>query len=259
MVFTTSKANSWAIIKTCVANTMKPVLILQHMRADSPAYLATWLHGQGVAFTVCDSERGDVVPADIHGFSALALLGGEMSANDDLPALRQAEVLIRQAQARAVPTLGHCLGGQLMARALGARVVDSPKPELGWHAMHIHDSDAARAWLGEPGNALVFQWHYDSFELPRGATLLASSTACPRQAFAVGPHVALQFHVELDAAKLAHWAGEAETDTRVLSAQAEFDTVQGATRMLAAQQERLAAQQRLADRIYARWLSTAAS
>lgn len=237
---------------------MKPVLILQHMRADSPAYLATWLQGQGVPFTVCDSEAGDVVPADISGYSALALLGGEMSANDDLPALRQAEVLIRQAQASAVPTLGHCLGGQLMARALGARVVDSPKPEVGWHAMHIHDSGAARAWLGEPQEALVFQWHYDSFELPTGATLLSSSPSCPRQAFAIGPHMAMQFHVELDAPKLADWAGEAQGDPRLLRAQAQFDTVQGSASMLTAAPERLAAQQRLADRIYARWLSSAA-
>ena len=229
------------------------------MRADSPAYLATWLRGQGVAFTVCDSEAGDVVPADISGYSALVLLGGEMSANDDLPALRQAEVLIRQAQASAVPTLGHCLGGQLMARALGARVVSSPQPEVGWHAMHIHDSGAARVWLGEPGDALVFQWHYDSFELPTGATLLASSPSCPRQAFAIGPHLAMQFHVELDAPKLADWAGEAQGDPRLLRAQAQFDTVQSAATMLTAAQERLAAQQRLADRIYARWLSSAAS
>jgi GMP synthase-like glutamine amidotransferase len=136
------------------------------------------------------------------------VLGGEMSANDPLPSLRQAEDLIRQAMAAGKPVIGHCLGGQLMARALGARVGDSPAPEVGWQALDIVDSDLARAWFGQRRRATVFQWHFEAFELPPGATLLAASAACPHQAFAIGPHLGMQFHIEVDAEKVLHWSGE---------------------------------------------------
>jgi GMP synthase (glutamine-hydrolysing) len=110
---------------------MKTVLVLQHLSGDGPAYLATWLREQGVAFEVRDTEAGQPFPDSLQDHGALAVLGGEMSANDALPSLRQAERLILQAVRDGVPTLGHCLGGQLMARALGARVAASPAPEVG--------------------------------------------------------------------------------------------------------------------------------
>jgi GMP synthase (glutamine-hydrolysing) len=172
-----------------------------------------------------------------------------------LPALRAAEVLIRQGVARGVPVLGHCLGGQLMARALGAKVVASPAPEVGWHGVQIDAHALARAWLGDAVQAEVFHWHYESFELPAGATLLAHSAACPRQAFAMGPHLAMQFHVELDETKLLRWA--ADTDARYAQAHQHSSTVHAPAAMLADMQQRLAAQQALADRIYARWLDGA--
>ena len=97
--------------------------------------------------------------------------------------------------------IGHCLGGQLMARALGVRVVDSPAPEVGWQPLSVADSDAARDWFGPVRQTTVFQWHYEAFELPPGAQRLASSDACPNQAFAMGPHLGMQFHIEVDVAK----------------------------------------------------------
>ena len=98
---------------------MKPVLILQHLSGDGPGYLGAWLARQGVAFEVRNTEAGDDYPARIDGYAGLAVLGGAMSANDDLPSLRRAEDLIRQAMQQDRPVIGHCLGGQLMARALG--------------------------------------------------------------------------------------------------------------------------------------------
>lgn len=234
---------------------MKPVLILQHMSADSPAYLATWLRAQGLAFDVRDSQAGDAVPEDLADFAALALLGGEMNANDPLPALRHSEVLIRQGVQRGVPVIGHCLGGQLMARALGARVVDSPAPEIGWHPIQIAANAVARAWLGDAAVAEVFQWHYDAFELPEGATLLASSAACPRQAFSIGRHIALQFHVELDDAKLRRWAED--DDARREQASRRCDTVHAGAAMRLDMSTRLLRQQRMADHLYRRWMAGA--
>lgn len=108
---------------------MKPVLVLQHMATDGPGYLARWLRERDVPFQVLSSAAGQAFPASMRGYGALAVLGGEMSANDDLPSLRRAEQLIRESMESDLPVIGHCLGGQLMARALGARVHESAAPE----------------------------------------------------------------------------------------------------------------------------------
>ena len=233
---------------------MKPVLVLQHLSADGPAYLATWLQRHGRPFEVFNSELGQEFPADIRGYGALAVLGGEMSANDPLPSLRAAERLILDAMDADVPVLGHCLGGQLMARALGAAVVDSPSPEIGWHTVQLLPHADTPHWFGDAGEAVVFQWHYDAFDLPTGARPLARSDACPYQAFSVGPHLAMQFHVELDEAKLAAWT--AAHDERFFAA-AAVPTVQSTAAMRASMAPHLEPQQRLADRIYTRWLRLA--
>jgi GMP synthase (glutamine-hydrolysing) len=231
---------------------MKPVLILQHLHQDGPAYLATWLRSRGRTFHVFNTEAGQAFPDSVTGYSALAVLGGEMGANDPLPPLRDAERLILEAMDAGVPVLGHCLGGQLMARALGARIGASPAPEIGWHRMQMLGSEAV-PWFGDQPEAVVFQWHYDAFELPPQARLLATSEACPNQAFAVGPHLAMQFHVELDEAKLRAWV--AAHDERFLAA-SQVPTVHDGATMLRDARSRLALQQALADRIYARWLGT---
>jgi GMP synthase-like glutamine amidotransferase len=231
---------------------MKPVLVLQHMSGDGPAYLATWLREQGRAFEVFNSAAGQVFPASMEDFGALAVLGGEMSVNDDLPPLRRAEALIRESMARDLPVIGHCLGGQLMASALGARVSASPAPEIGWQRATVHDHDEAREWFGDAGEVTVFHWHFEAFELPRGAVALASSPACPHQAFAIGRHLAMQFHVEVDADKLASWS--ASRDPAFLALQQSCPTVQSGAAMRADATRRLGAQQALASRLYARWL-----
>jgi len=234
---------------------VKPVLVLQNLDGDGPAYLATWLRRAGVAFEVFNTQAGQAYPESIAGYRALALLGGEMSANDPLPSLRAAEHLIRQAIAANVPTLGHCLGGQLMARALGATVGRSPATEIGWHAIERAPVAAAQDWFGAEPRQRVFQWHDESFALPHGAELLAGSAGCPHQAFAVGPHLAMQFHVELDATKLALWS--ASTDPRFLAMTGVESCVQDGATMRREAAQALPAQQRLADRIYARWLGAA--
>jgi len=147
---------------------MKPVLILQHLSNDGPAYLGTWLARADIRCEVRNAEAGEAYPASIEGYAALAVLGGEMSANDTLPHLRQAEGLILDAMARGRPVIGHCLGGQLMARALGARVRRSPEPEIGWQPLQVHDHAEARRWFGAAGRHHVYHWHEEGFEVPAG-------------------------------------------------------------------------------------------
>jgi GMP synthase-like glutamine amidotransferase len=234
---------------------MKPALVLQHLSADGPAYLATWLGRQGLAFDLRNAEAGASVPGHLDDHSALAILGGEMSANDPLPGLRATEGLVRLALSQGVPVIGHCLGGQLMARALGARVQAATAPEIGWQPLQVTDSRVARDVFGEPGPRVVFQWHHEVFGLPAGAERLAASATCPNQAFAIGPHVALQFHVELDAEKLQRWS--LDTTPRYLEALSAHATVQGGDDMRAGAALHLALQQRLADRLYRRWWQAA--
>ena len=230
---------------------MKPVLILQHLSADGPGYFGRWLERQGITFDVRNTEAGQAYPTDLADHAALAVLGGEMSANDPLPSLRQAERLIREAMQAGKPVIGHCLGGQLMARALGARVVDSPAPEIGWLPVAVADAGTARHWFGTLRVATVFQWHRESFELPPGAELLAVSAACPRQAFAIGPHLGLQFHIEVDVDKVTHWSWEDSAEWRQL--QREHATVQDGAALREGLRVHLSDHQSLADRLYATW------
>lgn len=232
---------------------MKPILILQHLTSDGPGELARFLRRMGWPFEVFNTEAGEAFPASVAGHAGLAVLGGEMSANDELPSLRQAERLILEALDRGIPVLGHCLGGQLMARALGAPVTRNPVPEIGWHPIRLADGPEAREWLGDDPVPTVFQWHADTFALPRGATWLAGSDACANQAFAIGPHLAMQFHIELDAEKLARWS--ADTHPAYLAQQREHPaTVQSGPQMNALAATALPAQRAMASRLYQRWI-----
>jgi GMP synthase (glutamine-hydrolysing) len=234
---------------------MKPVLILQHLDNDDPAYLATWLSAHGVDFEVRNSERGEAFPASIAGWSALAILGGAMSANDPLPSLRRAELLIREAVTLGRPVLGHCLGGQLMARALGGEVFASPAPEIGWQRVDFDPLPAAQDWFGDLASARLMHWHYEAFSLPPGAQRIATSAACANQAFALGPHLAMQFHIEVDATKVDRWSREHEPAW--IAAQGRVVTVQDGAAMRADIDHFMTAHQVLADRIYSRWLALA--
>ncbi len=234
---------------------MKPVLVLQHLSGDGPAYLATWLQRQRLAFDLRNTEAGQDFPLHMDGHAALAILGGEMSANDDMPSLRRAELLILDAMARGRPVIGHCLGGQLMARALGAKVGPSIAPEVGWHRMDVAPLPAAHDWFGETSQLQVFHWHEEAFALPPGAVALASSPACTHQAFAIGPHLGMQFHIEVDEEKLRRWA---TLDTPAYHAlQQRHPSAHGGARMVAEMAQWLPRQQTVADRVYARWMATA--
>lgn len=230
---------------------MRPILILQNCSADGPAYLQTWLEARGLPFEVRDAEAGDPFPAHLRDHAALAVLGGVMSANDDLPFLRQTERLILEAMAAGQPVIGHCLGGQLMARALGAPVSASPAPEIGWQPMELLDTAPARHWFGTPRSLRVMQWHYESFALPPGAQWLARSAACPHQAFAIGPHLAMQFHVEIDAPKLQRWL--LEDDPLWERALASHASVQDQAAIRAEALACMSVHQLLADHVYTRW------
>jgi len=230
------------------------ILIVQPARDDGPAFLGSWLAARGLTPHVVSLEDGGELPDSADGLAALAILGGYMSVGDEISTLRATEVLIRDAVARGVPVIGHCLGGQLIASAFGAEVGPHAVPEIGWFPLAIANDAAARDWFGDTRAATVYQWHYQSFALPAGAVPLASSRHCANQAFAIGTALAMQFHIELDAAKLDFWLAQSPGE---IAASATVATVQSAAAQLTLAPEALAQSQALAARIYARWLDLA--
>lgn len=155
-------------------------------------------------------QPGARVPDLRHG-DALVFMGGPMCANDDLPFLQHEQDLIRQAAAARRPMLGICLGAQLIARALGAKVYKSVMPEIGWCEIDrtpAGRSDPLLAAAQDPQP--VFHWHQDTFDLPPGAELLATSPACRNQAFRRGRNLyGLQFHPEMTPEMIVDWQRQA--------------------------------------------------
>lgn len=232
---------------------MKPVLVLEHQLPERLAYLGTWLSNHNIPFVVFNADIDKSFPDSIEPYSALAVMGGGMSANDPLLTNRQAEILILQAILRDIPVIGHCLGGQLISKALGGRISNSPKPEIGWQPIK-YVSESASEWFGNDPTDTVIHWHYESFSIPQGATLLASSDACPNQAFSYGKHLAMQFHIEIDENKTKLWADDA--DSKWDQAKQTYDTVQNREEILNGITPYMEKHNKTADSIYSKWLST---
>lgn len=232
---------------------MKPVLVLQHQTPEYMAYLGTWLQKHNIEHVVFNADTQDF-PTNIEPYSALAVLGGGMSVNDPLLSNRQAEILILQAIHYDIPVIGHCLGGQLISKALGGTISSSPKPEIGWQPINYTDNKLVNEWFGDDPTDTVIHWHYESFSIPTNATLLASSPACPNQAFSIGKHLAMQFHIEIDEEKIDYWVND--DDNKWKSAREQYDTVQNKEEILSKTPDYIQKHKATADSIYKNWLKT---
>jgi GMP synthase-like glutamine amidotransferase len=179
-------------------------------------------------------------------------MGGPMSVNDPLPWIPGVLKLIRAAVAAGVPVLGHCLGGQLMSKALGARVTRHRVKEIGWLPVTTVDSAASREWLnGLPPRNEVFHWHGETFEIPDGATHILRSRHCRNQGYVIGNSLALQCHVEMTPEMVRTWARDGEREIATAGPSA---TVQRRAQMLTSLAPRTAALHRIADALYTRWI-----
>jgi GMP synthase-like glutamine amidotransferase len=172
-----------------------------------------------------------------------------MSVNDPLPWIAKVTRLIQQAVAADVPVLGHCLGGQLMAKALGAPVTRNPVKEIGWFPVTVVDNPESRAWLGAlPASFPVYHWHGETFALPAKATRVLSSSDCANQGFVLGKHLALQCHVEMTPQLISDWVREADGELKPSC------TVQSGEEMLRDAKPRTEALHRVADTLYEHWI-----
>lgn len=233
---------------------MKPVLVLQHRTNDNLGYLATWLKTNNITYQVYNAEIHKEFPTSIEPYSALAVMGGSMSANDPLLTNRQAEILILQAMYRDIPVIGHCLGGQLMAKALGAKIITSPYPEIGWQNVTYIDNDLTKEWYGYDPTTVVMHWHYEAFEMPAGATLLSTNNNCMNQSFAIDKHLAMQFHIEIDDNKIDIWTKENDTEYKTVLG--KYKSVQTVDEIYSDAKIYLGNHIKTANIIYKNWLKT---
>ena len=231
---------------------MKPVAIFRHAAHEGPGHFGTYLTRRAVPWRVIGIDEGEPVPARPHAYLGLAFMGGPMSVNDDLPWIPAALDLIRGAVNAGIPTLGHCLGGQLMAKALGAAVTRSPVKEIGWGRVDVLENAAAVRWIGEGvGSFECFHWHGETFSIPSGATRVLASAHCENQAFVMGPHLGMQCHVEMTPDLIRSWCGDWETEVEALGRR--MPSVQTPAQMTVALEDRVRALHAVADRIYDRW------
>jgi GMP synthase-like glutamine amidotransferase len=178
---------------------MLRVRFLLHVPFEGPANLEPWLRGRGAALATTRLWAGEA-PPPAEAFDWLVVMGGPMNADDEgrFPWLADEKRAIERAIAAGRRVVGVCLGAQLVARVLGAKVTRNREREIGWFEIERSPgAEASAVGRALPARAEVFHWHGDTFDLPVGALQLASSVACEQQAFLYdGRVLALQFHLE---------------------------------------------------------------
>jgi len=205
-----------------LANTIfmpNPVLILQHYWCETPGIFLDVLREHNTPTVTIYGANGDAYPSDLSTYSGVIAMGGPMGVYEEEqhPWLRQEDALLKIAIQHDVPTLGICLGSQLVAKAAGAEVKAGGRKEIGWYSITL-GAAASRdpLWQAFPQTFEAFEWHGDIFSLPPGAVSLASSALYAHQAFRIGRRVyAILFHLEVTAEMIQTWlkafAGELTT------------------------------------------------
>ncbi|OGA54650.1 MAG: glutamine amidotransferase [Betaproteobacteria bacterium RIFCSPLOWO2_12_FULL_62_13] len=231
---------------------MKPIAIFRHVPAEGPGYFATYLSRRGIPWRLVKIDEGEPVPGDPRAFSGMAFMGGPMSVNDGLPWIPPVLALINAAVGADVPLVGHCLGGQLMARAMGGSVTRNPVKEIGWGRVDVLGNTEAERWFGASLESFdSFHWHGESFSIPPGAVRVASSPYCENQMFVLGKHLGMQCHVEMTPELIRTWCDDWKKEVQSLAAR--MPSVQTPAEMTDAVEDKVRALNAVADRLYDRW------
>ena len=266
---------------------MKPVAIFRFAPIEGPGYLAEFLDAHHIPWQMICIDAGEAVPHGASVYSGLVFMGGPMSVNDDLPWIAPVLALIREAVEQDIPLLGHCLGGQLISKALGGVVSRNSVKEIGWGEVTVAENDSAHHWFGGVKDFTAFHWHGETFSLPNGhdkdithadeagaarplsrvageganeslrelyvngATLLLSSAHCANQAYALGKHLALQCHVEMTAEMIADWCAVGADE---IAASCNSPAVQSVARMQQPMADNLPRLHEVAAQLYSHWI-----
>jgi len=228
------------------------VLVLQHIRCEPPAAYEDELSDRGIALERVHVDEGQPLP-DWRRYDAVIAMGGPMGAYEEqaYPWLAAEKRLIAEAARAGMPVWGVCLGAQLLAASLGARVLPGPGPEVGVLPVTLTEEAAKDpVFAGGPATFRSFHWHGDTYELPPSAVRLAGSALYEQQAFVFQRAYALQFHLEVDSALVAEWA-EVPAYAASLAALPGADPVGAMLEQLAAVESEQTA---LARGLFGRWL-----
>jgi GMP synthase-like glutamine amidotransferase len=216
------------------------VLVFRHFPSGGLGRISDSLELRGITWEYVDLYLGAARP-DVRDADGLIFLGGPMSVNDDLRFIREELAIIGEAAAAGKPVLGVCLGAQLIAKSLGARVYENSSKEIGWYPLHW-TSEGGRDF-GLAGPETVFQWHGETFDLPSGAELLAYSDGCRHEAYRVGSNVyGLQFHLEVTPEIVQDWVSEDAADVDRREVTTPIDPRENAERL-----------KELAAKVFGRW------
>ena len=239
----------------------KEVLVFLHSADDAPGYLVDYLQQKKIPYRVIQSYKNEIIPELNDSIAGLAFMGGGMSANDDITWVKDETHLIKQALKAGRPILGHCLGGQLISKALGQNISKNAVPELGWHYCFRNNNSkydstgksTGNDWLGDIQDPFImFHWHYETFSIPPGATPLFSSANCKNQAYHYGDNVlAMQCHVEMTESMVTCWVNNYQHEL-----QNESSSEQTPEQITGNMVENVNALNRVADQLYGKWVKT---
>ena len=231
---------------------MLPVLIVRHSATEGAGYFSEFLDHHAIPWQLLRIDTGDALPARLNGYSGLCLMGGPMSVNDDLPWIAAELSLVREAVEQSIPVIGHCLGGQLLSKALGGVVSANPVKEIGWGEVRVTNAQAAADWLGHDTQPMrVFHWHGETFSIPPRGVGILDSAYCANQAFVLdNRHLGMQCHVEMTPDMIETWC---ETGADEIAA-SPGPAVQTAVAMQADMDTRIPRLREIADKLYSRWI-----
>ena len=230
---------------------MKPVIIFRFLGREGAGYLGDFLTAQNIPWQLHEIDLGKPAPASILAYSGMVLMGGPMSVNDDLPWIAPILALVREAVSNDIPVLGHCLGGQLMSKALSATITQNAIKEIGWGEVTVSNNQVAKNWFGNIETFNAFHWHGETFALPQGVIHLLASPYCQNQAWSIGKHLAFQTHIEMTVEMVQKWCEEGADE---LVESADSIAVQQATQMQETLPVHVFFLNKVANQVYMQWI-----
>ncbi|MFT5131923.1 MAG: GMP synthase-like glutamine amidotransferase [Gammaproteobacteria bacterium] len=230
---------------------MKPILIFEHINTSKAGLFEAFLKLRSLPYQILYPNNGDEIPdpSDLSSFSGLCFLGGIESVTQPSQAMLREITLIKAAKKTGQPVIGHCLGGQLISKALGGEVTQHSLVEFGWSTLYPETNQIASQWLGNSSeNLKAMQWHSDTFTIPKGATKILGGDFCTNQAFVYEKMLAMQFHVEIELDMIKHWASELHEKHP-----APGDGVQTSEEILKLSVDNYELSRKLAKQLYSLW------
>lgn len=226
---------------------MKPVAILQHEASQGPGILLEHLRQQDIAHVLIDPCAEGAAPANARDYRGIIVLGSNHCANEQLLWIDEERCLLQSALQYDIPVLGHCFGAQMLARAMGAGVWRNPCANIGWSEVRI--TPCAQQLMNLPAQATIFNWHYDTFDIPTAARRTMYGQHCLNKGFVHGRQWAFQGHLEVTADSVRQWCGEGHDELL----QARGPAVQSEAQILARLPQHIGQLHAMALRTYKAW------